>query len=244
MGLWMVSVFNLMGIAVLRCYAINYPTKAKNKGFQHCCTIVPITGWVLTLIFFLRILTHKYGQFGVQCKKFSCIIINVDPKGNPITPDPTAIYFLIIIFSGIIMVFLNILCYVQVYKQSQKLFNQLKNTSVDEAKKVLRNEKRLQKMVGLITASFVLVYVPMFLVLVVFPSSGNTTRMISFFFAYLLVVIDPFVYIYSCEKFRKEIRVILNSILPLTPTTHPSDTTKKTQVHIMQPLYKCVPKSA
>jgi uncharacterized membrane protein YidH (DUF202 family) len=229
MGLWMVSVFNLLGIAVLRCFAINYPRKTKNQGFQYGCKIVPILGWVLTLTFFLPILTHQYGQIGLACKKFTCRIINADPEGNPISPHPTAIYFLIIIFSGIILVFLNILGYAQVYKKSQRLFNQMKDTSVDEAKKVLRNEKRLQKMVGLISASFVLVYVPLFLVVVVFPSSGNTTRVIGYLFAYLLVVIDPLVYIYSSEKFRKEIKNILNPILfrISTPTTSANDTTEK-----------------
>ena len=123
---------------------------------------------------------------------------------------------MIIAFSGIVIIVLNVLSYVQVRKQSQKLFGQMKDTSIEEAKKVLRNEKKLQKMVGLITASFLLVYVPLVLVKFAFPNSGYKNPMIgmiAFAFGYLLVVIDPLIYIYSSEKYRDGIRLILNPIL-------------------------------
>ena len=123
-----------------------------------------------------------------------------------------AIYLMIIAFGGIFVLFLNILSYIQVSKQSKKLFDQIKLTSVEEAMKVLRNEKKIGKMVGLITASFMLVYVPLVLLMLV-PKVGYEKPMlgvISFSCAYLLVVIDPIVYIYSSEKYRDAIRMILS----------------------------------
>jgi hypothetical protein len=214
-GLWMVSVFNLVGIAGLRSFAINYPRKTNNKSFQYCCTIIPVMAWVSTLSFFLPSITHQYGRLGLKCKVFTCNIINVDNVGNPITPSPMGIYFMIIAFSGIVLLFLNILSYVQVSKQSQKLFDQIKVTSVEEATKVLRNEERLGKMVGIITASFFLVYVPLIVLMAAFPNFAYENPIfgiISYFFACLLVVIDPLVYIYSSEKYRNGIRKILNPI--------------------------------
>ena len=215
-GLWMVSIFNLVGIAGLRCFAINYPRKTKNESFQYCCTIIPIMAWALTLIFFLPSLTHQYGQIGMKCKIFSCIIINVDNEGNPVSPDPMGIYFMIIILSGMVLLILNIVSYVQVSKQSRKLFDQIKLINIEEATKILKNEKRLGKMVGIITASFFLVYVPLVVIIMAFRDfayENPIVGVVSFFFSWLLVVIDPLIYIYSNEKYRNGIRIMLNPIL-------------------------------
>jgi hypothetical protein len=230
-GLWMVSAFNLIGIAGLRCFAINFPRRTKNKSFQYCCTIIPVLAWVTTLVFFLPSLTQQYGRFGLQCRVFFCVLLNVDAEGNPVNPDPMAIYFMSILFSGIVLIILNVLGYVQVRKKSRQLFGQIKDTSIEEATKVLRNEKKLQKMVGFITASFVLVYVPLILALVVFPSAGIDYPIIgimSFSFAWLLVVIDPLIYIYSSEKYRKGIRLVLNPLLSKINkfNQNPDDTSK------------------
>ena len=217
-GLWMVSAFNLTSIAGLRCFAINYPRKTKDQSFQYGCKIIPILAWVLTLAFFLPSLTHQYGRFGMECKLFICNLINVDTEGNPMNLDPMAIYFMMIVFSGIILLILNVLSYVQVSKQSQKLFNQIKDTSLDEARKVLQNEKKLQKMVGLITASFLLVYFPLAVVNLgqytgAWTLKSTMAGVIAFGFADLVVVFDPLVYIYSSEKYRNGIKMILNPIL-------------------------------
>jgi hypothetical protein len=208
----MVSIFNLIGIAGLRCYAINNPRKIKNKGFQYFCIITPIMGWVATLTFFLPILTQHLGRLGLTCNVFVCVIINVDTEENPITPDPMMIYLMVIAFSGILLISLNIVTYVQVSKKSKKLFSQIKETCKDEARKVLRNEKRLGKMVGLITASFMLVYVPLVLLMAFgnIVSENPIFGIISCFCAWILVVIDPLLYIYSSEKYRNGIKMIIN----------------------------------
>ena len=93
-GLWMVSVFNLIGVAALRCFAINFPRKTKNKSFIYCCTVIPIMGWVLTLILNLPILTRQYGRFGKTCKSYYCQMISVDTEENQISPGPMEMYLL------------------------------------------------------------------------------------------------------------------------------------------------------
>ena len=213
LGLWMVSIFNLIGIAGLRCFAINYPRKTKTTIFQHCCTIIPMMGWISTLTLFLPILTRQYGRLGMYCNNFLCGIIHVDAEENPISPGPRTIYFMIIVFSGILLLCLNILSYVQVSKQSQKVFDQIKCTNADEATKVLRNEKMMQRMVGRITAACFLVYGPTPIVLIVIPNLFYVYPMIGVIClccSDLLVILDPFIYIYSSEKFRNGIKLILN----------------------------------
>ena len=71
-GLWMVSAFNLIGIAGLRCIAINYPRATNSKKFRYCCTIIPIMAWVSTLAFFLPSLTQQYGRLELLCEVFIC----------------------------------------------------------------------------------------------------------------------------------------------------------------------------
>jgi uncharacterized membrane protein (DUF485 family) len=210
----MVSAFNLIGIAGLRCFAIYNPRETKDKTFQYCCKIIPMMGWVSALILFLPTLARQYGRFGLKCNVLVCGMVAVDTEENPISPGPSAIYLMIIALSGIVLLFLNILSYVQVYKQSKKIFDQIKNAALDEARKVLQNEKRLQKMVGLVTIAFFLVYMPIIL-LYAFSGSHMENPMLSVlcqFCGHLLVVIDPAVYIYSSEKYRNGIKLILNPI--------------------------------
>ena len=126
-GLWMVSVFNLIGIAALRCFAINFPRKMKNKSFVLGCTVIPIMGWALTLILSLPILTRQYGRFGNICRYYVCAFVSIDIEDNPISPEPIEIYFMWLFFGGIFMVLLNIVSYVQVSKQSKGIFNQIKH---------------------------------------------------------------------------------------------------------------------
>jgi hypothetical protein len=216
MELWMVSVFNLIGIAGLRCFAINYPRSTTNQSFQYCRTIIPIMAWVCTLPLLLPAITQLWGQFGLVCRTFSCAVINADTEGNPIFPDPMVFYYMTIVFGGVALILLNVLSYVQVSKQSQKLFHQIKDINAEEATKVLRNEQKLQKMVGLMTASFIIVYaLPIMLQAILWNSSYENPMIavISLFLASLLVVIDPLIYIYSSEKYRKEIGMILNPIV-------------------------------
>ena len=67
-------------------------------------------------------------------------------------------------------------------------------------------------MVGLMTASFVVVYMPGILRMIL-SNKDTWFRIITAVFAYFLVVIDPLIYIYSSEKYRNEIRIILSPIL-------------------------------
>ena len=139
-------------------------------------------------------------------------MVNVDTDDSPITSDPMAFYFMIIGFSGMLVLVLNVVGFVQVSKQSRKLFDQIKITSVEEAMKVLQNEKRTGKMVGLITAAFLFVYVPLIITMVRSTKDSYENPMIgvlSFGCAHLLVVVDPLVYIFSSKKYRDAIKMIL-----------------------------------
>jgi uncharacterized membrane protein len=167
-------------------------------------------------------------------------MINVDTEDKPIFPGPMAFYLIIIAFSGILLFLLNILSYVQVSRHSKKIFDKLKDTSVEEATKVLKNEKKLQKMVGLIAAAFLFVYVPLVL-LMAYPNVGfdyPIIGIIAFSCSYLLVVIDPLVYIYSSEKYRNAIKSILDPIVSRISTlnqthklNHTSELTNISQSH-------------
>ena len=215
-GLWMVSVFNLLGIAALRSFAINYPSRTKSRSFRYCCRIIPMMAWVLMLVLFVPTLNHQFGRLGLECKIFACVMVNVDTEENPIYPGPKHLYHLLIFVSGIILLVLNVVTYVQVLKQSKKIYTQIKDSSMEAATIALKNERKVGKMVTLITTSFFLVYLPPIIFFNVVDSNATITKPVTstivLFFSYLLVVFDPLVYIFSSDKYRNEIITILKSI--------------------------------
>ena len=139
-------------------------------------------------------------------------MVSVDTEANPIPNGPMEIYFVCLFLGGIIMVLLNMVSYVQVSKQSKRLFNRIKDTSLDEANKVLQKEKKLGKMVALMNASFGVVYIPLIIVQLDVNSFSRIPIIIAYFCSYLVVVMDPLVYIYCNEKYCNEIKMILKSI--------------------------------
>ena len=146
-----------------------------------------------------------------MCKTFVCTIIAVDIEDNPIFPRPILIYLRLVIGSGVLALLMNVATYVQVYKQSKKVFIQIKDMSPELANQALQKEKRLGKMVVLMTLSFILVYVPI-IIANAMDVKNVMVWIVSYSCSYLLVLLDPLIYIYSHEKYQTEIKLILKSI--------------------------------
>ena len=63
-GLWLCSAWNLLGIAILRCARIYYPSKGKREIFYRASLAMSLISWVISLISLLPTKMGKYGQFG------------------------------------------------------------------------------------------------------------------------------------------------------------------------------------
>ena len=236
-GLGICSIFNLVGVAGLRCVAVYFPSKAKGSVFQRCCIMVPIITWVLTVILLLPTLLGQYGRFAFECGIFSCELLNIGVDLNPVTPDPRQFWIGVMGISSLLIFSLNFGTYYLVSKQSREILKQIKGANLDAGQfGFLEKERKLGKMIALITGSFFVVYSP-FTIILMINENANTQLPIAFLVTQLiicfLVLIDPIVYIVSHEKYREGIKLLFKPIFPPTRAIGEtkSTTTKSTTIN-------------
>ena len=176
LGLWQGSIFNLLAIALLRCMAVFFPQILQTKSFKRACIIAPILAWLFAFITLVPVLSRQYGQFGFICKEFTIGIIAIDETGSVLSPNPFGLYTLGIMISGILLVLLNVITFLQVHRKTQKLFLQITNENLEGGNKILQKEKRLGKMVMAITGSFFVVFAPQNIIRIVDPWAPVSNR--------------------------------------------------------------------
>ena len=207
--LWETSALNLVSFAVLRVVGVWYPRKVQTGAFHYVSRIVPISCWLLSILTILPIVSKTHGRFGLECKKFVCIIVDVDLEMNQLSLHPLKILMSIIIFAGVLSIVLNIITVIKVSTEMRKVNKEMKEMNQDLVKKNLQREKKLGGMVIGITVSFILVYCPLIGLLRIDPNAGITKPtmfIFAMFFSNSLIVIDPIIYVISQEKHRKRIR--------------------------------------
>ena len=147
-------------------------------------------------------------------------MIGLDATGNTLSPHPFLIYMVVIIISGIVLLFLNIITFLQVSRKSRTLVKQLMATEALQSlqgieEKILQKEKDLGKMVIIITGSFFIVFCPQIILQISDPYANITQRaaqIITLYLACSLVVIDPIIYCVSHSKYREEIKNMLKTV--------------------------------
>ena len=207
-GLWLTTGLNLLGMATLRFFAVYFPLTTKSRKFKYACTLTPVFGWLLSFIILLPTLVGRYGQFGLECKSFRCQFISINEHGEPLGFGPDKLFGFLIVFSGCLMVSFNIATLRVVTKKSGKLFKQLGNSDSRCSGKCSKNDKIIKRIIAIVTASYVLVYLPVMILHSIVPNAMITHRwltMICQFLACSLVVIDPLTFIVCHKKLRKEI---------------------------------------
>ena len=210
--LWETSALNLVGIAILRLVGVWYPRKVQSGAFHYASRIVPITCWFLSLLTILPIVSKKIGRFGLECKKFVCIIVDVDSDMNQLSLHPLKIIMRIIIFAGLLSIVLSIITVIKVSTEMRKVNKVTNEINQGLVKRNLEREKKLGGMVIGITVSFILVYCPFIGLLLIDPNAGitkPTMYIFATFFQNSLIVIDPIIYVISQEKYRKSIRELI-----------------------------------
>ena len=211
-ALWETSVLTLVGFATLRVAGVWFPEKLKTEEFQLACKVVPISCWLLAALTLIPILSQQNGRFGFECKKFLCIIVDIDKDQNQLALHPIKIFMSIIVCAGVLSIALNIITFIQISRKTRRLFRQMKDTNRDLAIKILQREKRLGSMVMGITGSFFLVYCPITILLIIDPNAAITKPIIytiTQFLASSLVVIDPIIYTISQKRYRKEVQSLI-----------------------------------
>ena len=207
-SLWLSTGLNLLGIAILRFVAVYFPKILKMKRFKYACVITPILGWILSAIFLLPTLSGIYGQFGLECRSFRCQLINIDKNGEPLNFGPEKLFFCLIVFPGFLMVMFNCATFGIVKNQSDKVFNQTKNFDVDASSKRSSKDKAIKRIIAIVTASYVLVYLPVMIMVALVPNSMITHRWLAMTIQALicsLVIIDPLTFIICHKKIRSQV---------------------------------------
>ena len=110
--------------------------------------------------------------------------------------------------------------------ESRKLYGgTMENKDKEAEKRINKMEKKIEKMVIVVTTSFFLVYIPMAILRNINPDAMITQRK-TFIFCYLCTcmigIIDPLVYIIFQESYRNEIKDMFKSVksIKLTSDSH------------------------
>ena len=211
-GLWSCSGLNHVGVAILRCVAVYFPRKTGDKPFQYACKLIPILGWIISILCLLPTLIGHYGQFDLEIR----------PTRQS---DPEIIYWGLFLIFGALVLFLNVATYVQIRRHSKKVFLKIKGVNLDAGIKVLEKERKVGMAFGLISISFFIVYFPMNLVMILlalYPEASNskTSFMVaSQILASSFVVVDPMVYIMFRKKYLDELKEMMKPMFTMiTPT--------------------------
>ena len=159
----------------------------------------------------LPTLLKKYGRFGLECRSFMCKIIDVDFEGNLTHLNPVGMYMIIITTIGILIFLLNLVNYFRVSYYSKTMFNRMKNVNMELARQMLGKEKKVGKMVAIVSASFLMVYAPI-IVLISLDEHAAATKehamVAAIVLGYSLVVVHPLTYIFCNGKYRNEIKIL------------------------------------
>ena len=97
-----------------RCFLVFFPWKLDDPIFKYGSKIIPLAGWVLSLLMFSPTLSDNNGQFALECQSMICRWISKDSDGNPTGYDPEVSGQLAIILVAFVIVVLNLATYIKV----------------------------------------------------------------------------------------------------------------------------------
>jgi hypothetical protein len=160
-------------------------------------------------------LLGQYGQIGVECKSFNCVLLDIDLAGNQMKFGPNTVRFPMYILFGISVLILNIATYFQVSRKAKKIFMRISVVNKDAGRKILEKERSVGKTVALLTAAFFIVYYPYAIFMELEPTASSThpkVHAVLRLMVFSIVLIDPLVCVTCQEKYREEIKIILRSI--------------------------------
>ena len=206
-GLWLCSAWNLLGIAILRCARIYYPSPGKREIFRRASLAMSLISWMISLISLLPTKMGKYGQFGFVCQTFGCQFIDVNEDGTKTGIDPQTTYGITVIVIGAGITVINIITYIKLRKTANEIYQGSKDTDENKAKeKRLKKEKFLGKVMGRITITFLLMYVLMITLRIAIPKGNPYAALVCYLTVNSIVVIDPIVHIISQQIYRQKIK--------------------------------------
>ena len=216
LGIWFCSAWNLLGFSVLRCLSVYFPEKCNGNTFKNIGLIFPIISWIISFIFFTPILLRKTGQFGLECMSLTCRYINIDTEGKTIKNGIDVVMITLLIIIGVVILILNVATFTKISKKIQKVTNEEKGADFKIASKILQKEKKMGVMLACLSVLYFLVYCPSFVLNTIDPYARftkTTASIICNLMNWSIGVLDPLVYVVCQKRYRKEIIILLQSIV-------------------------------
>ena len=94
----------------------------------------------------------------------------------------------------------------------------MKDVNMELARQMLGKEKKVGKMVAIVSASFLMLYIPIIGIISADEHAASTkesTMVAAIVLGYGIVVVQPLAYIFYHEKYRNEIKILLGPVLSL-----------------------------
>ena len=226
LGTWICSAWNLLGVALIRCYSIHRKTMSTSKCFKFSSIIIPVLAWIISFCILAPTFFEVNGQFGLSCDLQACILVNVDSNrnsldyGDKIDRGPNLLIAGQMIIVGLIFLCLNFATYWMVARQSRILIQKMDGIHGETLRKILEKEKKVGKMMAIISITFMVVFM-----------MAPIIRMIDFGFlrtrdgwifhsvvTSLIVIINPLIYIICCDQYKKEIKNVMEETKSVVQT--------------------------
>ena len=144
------------------------------------------------------------------------IDINLNNERPTTTTEPEKMYYSLLIAIGIVTLLMNLGTYVKVKTDCRKTASDIKGFNLKVASHVLSQEKRVTKMLGLDSAQYLILFLPMAILQLKDPNSPNKeplTHLMLFTLWYTSGFIEALVILLFQRKYRKEITVMLQSFV-------------------------------
>ena len=220
-GLWHCFVWNLAILAVLRCIVCEFPKLLETRKFLYVCRITPLIGWMLSSVVLIPTVMGKYGQFGLECKSFNCIIININIDGMPTVSNPIYLYVASIATACILATIINIKTYVSIWRDFKKSATSVREPS-ENGINPLHNElialgekQKVFIVLELISVSFFLTFAPEIILYTIDPDNNifnPTIYLIGHLLRGLIVIVVPVLILICYNGLLNEIKDIFKSI--------------------------------
>ena len=209
--LMLCSVFNLLGIGILRIIRLYLWKNSNEKRFRMVCIFVALFAWFGAFIVSFPTAIGHWGQVAIECNTRACMIINVNMDGSNTGNDITKIYCASYIFFGIFNIVLNFAIYFKIHKNLKTIATEIGTYNKDLAMDFMKRERKAAKMMGADSVLYAFFPIPRAVLFIIEPFAYFTVSSVAkvtFTLWGLTAILEPILLLIFQEKYRIEIKDI------------------------------------
>ena len=211
--------------------------------------LIPLA-WLIAYVPSFVPLFRIYNMNGLKCRTFQCSEIPlVSDEGVPQKNFFTIVSMLVLMFTFLPLVAINIATYLRLWKHTQRMLDEMRTMREEQKIRYVKKEKTMGQIMTIVTLVFFISYCPIIMLLAIHPNASTTHTWEAIFFALFVYsgqVINPLVYMKYHKKYRQEITSLFNrakgSIRSSFPQSTITDRSTRNRQSIKQrDHYQCSP---